>query len=66
MWQGRTYRSPSDLAFAPLLGVTKFNGWAYWRADLPDGRQTLAAVRASFLGSRDDRDEAELAATATS
>ncbi len=32
LWQGRTHRSPSDMVFAPLLGVTKFNGWAYWHA----------------------------------
>ena len=45
-WEGRSYRSPSDLAFAPLLGVTKFNGWEYWHAELPHGREPLAAVRA--------------------
>jgi hypothetical protein len=45
VWQGKTYRSPSDLTFAPLLGVTKFNGWQYWHAELATGRAPLAAVR---------------------
>lgn len=45
-WQGRVYRSPSDDAFAPALGVTKFNGWQYWHAELPQGRESLAHIRA--------------------
>ncbi len=47
-WQGRVYRSPSDEAFAPLLGVTRFNGWLYWHAETPQGRELLAHVRARF------------------
>ena len=45
-WQGRTYRSPSDRAFGPAFGRMTFNGWAHWHAELPEGRASLAEVRA--------------------
>lgn len=59
LWQGRAYRSPSDMAFAPLLGVTKFNGWAYWHVELPTGRASLADVRAKLLSSAADSESQE-------
>ena len=49
IWQGQSYRSPSDRAFAPLLGLTHFNGWTHWFAELPHGRESLADVRAKML-----------------
>lgn len=54
VWHGTPYRSPSDKAFAPLLGVSNFNGWEYWQAELPEGRATLAEVRARLLAHGDD------------
>lgn len=49
VWDGKAYRSPSDDAFAPLLGVTKFNGWAYWHAELPDGLVPLSDIRVKLI-----------------
>ena len=49
VWQGNTYRSPTDRAFAPLLNLTHFNGWTHWFAELPEGRESLAEVRAKML-----------------
>ena len=56
-WNGDRFRSPSDLVFAPLLGVTKFNGWQYWHADLPGGRETLASVRARVMGGGEENEQ---------
>ncbi len=55
VWEGTAYRSPSDLVFAPLLDVTKFNGWAYWHAELPEGRRSLAEVRARLQGGSEQQ-----------
>jgi len=45
-WQGQTFRSPSDRAFGSLIGRMTFNGWTHWHADLPEGRESLADIRA--------------------
>jgi hypothetical protein len=45
-WQGRSYRSPSDKAFASLLGRQSLNGWTHWQAELPEGAESLAEIRA--------------------
>ncbi len=45
-WQGRPYRSPSDKAFAALLGRQSLNGWAHWRTGHQEGAEFLADIRA--------------------
>jgi predicted type IV restriction endonuclease len=48
-WQGRHYATPSDIAFARLLGRQSLNGWTEWYVDRPNGRQSLASIRSEFL-----------------
>lgn len=55
IWEGRNYRSPSDRTFASLLGVTSFNGWEYWHAELPERREPLAMIRDRVAGTADEK-----------
>ena len=47
-WQDRTYRSPSDRAFAALLGRQSLNGWTAWYVERPQGRRSLADLRTTL------------------
>lgn len=51
IWDGAAYRSLSDRAFARLLGNQSLNGWTVWKAELPEGRFSLADLRERLLGS---------------
>lgn len=45
LWQGQEYPSPSDRAFAALMGRQSLNGWTSWFLERPDGRKSLADLR---------------------
>lgn len=47
VWNGISYRSPSDKAFARLLGPTRttLNGWTHWVAVLQTGHVRLSDLR---------------------
>lgn len=47
---GVAYRSPSDKAFARLLGRQSLNGWTAWRAELPTGEVSLDDLRGQVSG----------------
>jgi hypothetical protein len=46
---GTHYWSPSDKAFAQLMGRQSLNGWTDWKAELPSGRVSLAELRDRLL-----------------
>jgi hypothetical protein len=46
-YDGEVYGSPSAASDAAVGGST--HGWAFWAADTPEGRFTLAALREEFL-----------------
>lgn len=50
-YNGTSYRSPSDKAFARLLGRVSTNGWNDWHANLPHGREPLSRIRTRLLES---------------
>jgi hypothetical protein len=45
IWEGRAYASPSDRAFAALMGRQSLNGWTSWFVERPTGRLSLAEIR---------------------
>lgn len=45
-WEGHTYRSLSDKAFANLLSRQSLNGWLHWRTGPQEGSELLAEIRA--------------------
>jgi hypothetical protein len=53
-WEGNTYRSLSDRAFARLIGPTRtsLNGWWHWFAQLPHGRERLCDIRDRYKRDR--------------
>lgn len=53
-WKGTIYPSPSDRTFAALLGRQSLNGWTAWYVDRSLGRESIAAIRASFLARDED------------
>ncbi len=57
IWQENSYTTPSDRAFAALLGRQSLNGWTAWFVERPEGRASLADVRARL--------QAELSQTGT-
>ncbi len=44
-WNGGSFRSPSDKAFASLLGRQSLNGWSHWHIERSDGMRSLATIR---------------------
>ncbi len=54
VWNGVSYRSPSDKAFAKLLGPTRttLNGWTHWSVVLPSGHTRLADLREQLIDAR--------------
>lgn len=54
VWNGTSYRSLSDKAFAQLLGPTRttLNGWTHWSAVLPTGHVRLSDLRERLLSIR--------------
>lgn len=68
-WNNNSYSSPSDRAFANLVGRNSLNGWTDWHAQLPHGREPLSAIRARYLdstqtGDSDNLDAADARASA--
>lgn len=47
-WNDRAYQTPSHRDFAALLGHQSLNGWTSWHVERPNGRQTLAEIRAEL------------------
>jgi hypothetical protein len=51
LYEGKTFETPSDKAFARLLGPTRIslNGWTHWHAVFPTGTRQLAEIRSEFI-----------------
>lgn len=48
IWQEKAYPTPSDRAFAALMGRQSLNGWTAWFVERPDGRKSLADLRSQL------------------
>lgn len=57
VWNGRAYQSPSDKAFASVLGRQSLNGWTTWCVALPEGQTPLSTIRERFKESAQEHEK---------